>query len=42
MNNKTRKETPSAKAIFLNQLYVFVDFIHPLNSERLSFFYRPL
>ena len=27
INNKTRKEMPSVKAIFLNQLNVFVDFI---------------
>jgi len=27
MNNKTRKETPSAKAIFRNQLNVLVAFI---------------
>jgi hypothetical protein len=27
INSKTRKEMPSAKAIFLNQLNVFIDFI---------------
>jgi len=34
MSNKTKKETPSAKAIFLNQLNVFVDDIIDVFGSR--------